>query len=259
MADPRNAQSSSAGREYTWPPTDERFVSVTTVLSVINKPALVNWAAKMCAQFAVENVESWKNLDPDAAVDLLKGAHRRNTNRAARLGTAVHEAAEAWSKGERMPVWAPSIAPRMRQFQNWLEEFQPEVEHSEVTVYHRAISYAGTADLIVWIGGDRVLVDIKTGKSVYGETELQLSAYANAQFIGMDNGTEVPMPEIDQAAALRLGERSFEFLPARLTPELFKAFCAAVDLWRWNDGTAPQAFRRRWLPATVLDPKKAAS
>jgi hypothetical protein len=38
-----------------------------------------------------------------------------------------------------------------------------------------------------------VVLDIKTSKSIYDETALQLCAYARADFVGLDDGTEAPL------------------------------------------------------------------
>src|SRR6266568_649913 len=98
MAEPRNASSENGSRWYVWPNTGERFPSVTTILSVIDKPALKRWAAKMTAEYAVSNLHIWDQLDDAAAVDLLKGAPFRYTEKRSDLGTAVHEAVDRYVK-----------------------------------------------------------------------------------------------------------------------------------------------------------------
>ena len=254
MAEPRNARQSGSGREYVWPQTGERFVSVTTVLSVINKPALVRWAAKMTAEYAANNLQAWQNLETAAAVDLLKGAPWRRTEERMSLGTSVHEAAEAWAKGEEITAYPENIRPYMRQFLCFLEEFEPEVMHSEVSAYNREFGYAGTMDLLARFGDELVLIDYKTGKQAYAEAELQLNAYAACEWIGLDDGTPIDMPKVNKAAVLLVRPRHFELLEARIHPRLFEAFKAALQLWKWQDRLAPAAFQRRWLPTLPSEP-----
>jgi hypothetical protein len=79
----------------------------------------------------------------------------------------------------------------------FLDDEEPEVYWSESTVYSRAHGYAGTADVIgrMRIGGSLqpVVIDVKTSKSIYDEVGLQLKAYASADFVGQDDGTEAPL------------------------------------------------------------------
>lgn len=253
MGEPRNARSGPQGRQYVWPETGETFVSVTTVLDVIDKPALMRWAAKKVAEYAVTERDNWDRLDAAAAVDLLKGAPWRYTEERIELGTSVHAATEAYMKGENGPVYPGEVAGYMAQFMDFLKTAKPTIEQAEVSVYNRKHAYAGTLDLLCQMDGRLLLIDYKTGKRAYPEAELQLAAYAGAEFIGLDDGTELPMPQIDRAAVLLLRPRHWELLPARLTTEIYDAFTHAVALWRWQANLAGDAFTRRWVP-----PKEAA-
>ena len=66
--------------------------SVTSVIGMKNKPALINWAAKLAAEYSQEHREALNELDPEAAVDAIKGSWRRHRDKAADFGTAVHDA-----------------------------------------------------------------------------------------------------------------------------------------------------------------------
>ena len=67
---------------------------VTTLLQGLPKHWLGNWAAKVVAEFAVDNHEAWKGLDRTNAVKLLKGAPWSKRDDAGDRGTAVHHALE---------------------------------------------------------------------------------------------------------------------------------------------------------------------
>jgi hypothetical protein len=64
-------------------------------------------------------------------------------------------------------------------------------------VFSRTHKYAGTADVIarMKIGKDivPVIIDIKTSKAIYDDVALQLCAYARADFVGMEDGSEEPL------------------------------------------------------------------
>jgi hypothetical protein len=233
---PRNSTTERGGsRSYTWPPTNEVFPSVTTVLSVLNKPALVGWAAKEVATYALENLGQLQVLndkDPDGALALLKGSPYRKRNRAANLGSDVHRAVEAHVLEQPMPEWEPDVAPFMRQFEQFLLDVEPEFEATEATVYSREHGYAGTLDAIASVNQQRLVLDVKTGSGVYPEFALQLAAYARADFIGMPDGQEVAMPQIEGAAVLHLRPDAFELIPTRIDAEIFMTFLSALDLFK---------------------------
>ena len=72
MASPALAVTVGTGRGYVHPVTQVTVPSVTTILQVLDKPALPRWAAKSVAEFATANKNSWVNLPDDAAIDLLR-------------------------------------------------------------------------------------------------------------------------------------------------------------------------------------------
>lgn len=252
---PRNATTTNRGRTYKW--ADEDFLSVTTILGRgVPKPALTGWAARTVAEYAVAHIgQLASNVaeDPAGAVDWLKGSPYRDRDKAAAKGTDVHAAAEAHILGRPMPEWDKDIAPSMHMFEKFLERFNPTFELSEASVFSRAHHYAGTLDFIaVFDSIDatlfglptgspvRLLTDIKTGRGVYGEVALQLSAYAHADFIGMPDGTEVPMPAVDGAAVLHLRPQSYKLVPVVADETVFRSFLYAQQVAHFCDEVAAQ-------------------
>lgn len=229
---PRNATTTNRGRTYRW--RDETFDSVTTILSGgVPKPALTNWAAKSVAEWTAKNFEQVAAVvksDQAAAVDLMKGAPWRERDKAALKGTDVHTAAENWVLGVPQPDFPKDIAPSMAQFLRFLDDFKPTWEMSEATVYSRAHRYAGTLDGILVIDGQRLLVDIKTGKGVYGEVALQLAAYRYAEFIGLPDGTEEPMPPVDGAAVIHVRPQSYQLIPVIADEAALRYFLYAQQI-----------------------------
>jgi hypothetical protein len=241
---PANSTTARGGaREYTWPATGEKFVSVTTAIGVIDKPALRSWVGKSVATYAVENlaqVSAVAAKDPEGAIELLKGAPWRQSTKAANIGSAVHAAVEALVLERPMPEPADELKPFMVQFADFLEAYKPRFEMSEATVYSREHGYAGTLDSIAVIElpliGGRYLLDVKTGKGVYPEAALQMSAYARGEFIGLPDGTEAAWPAIDAAAVVHLRPDSFELIPVRIDAEIFATFLSALDIFQAKKG-----------------------
>lgn len=245
---PRNARSSGGKRFYDW--KGERFWSVTTILSGgVPKPALLPWGIKMVAEGAVEAVESGALVpmvaqDADAAVKFLKGLPYAKRDRAANLGTEIHEAIEILAQGLPWPDWPLPIRPHMERFREFVDAFQPEWIASEASVYNRTQAYAGTLDAVVRIGGRTLLLDVKTGKDVYPEVALQLAAYRHAEFIGLPDGDEEQMPEVDGCVALHLTGDAFRLIQVETGPEVFNAFLYAREVFRWQEETSKRVINK---------------
>jgi hypothetical protein len=234
MTSPANSSTRDGKRVYTF--RGEDYVSVTSVLKVIHSDALTGWAVKQVAERAVDMAEDLPALvkaDRDGVLRTIKAARWVKT--AAELGSLVHSCVDAYSKGEPMPTYTPEAAPYIRSFLMFTEDHSPEFKFNEATVYNRELGYAGTTD---WIGTlDKkpglAVGDWKTGKSIWPDVALQLSAYAHGEFIDQQ-GQEIPMPQVEEAYAVRLGKSEYELVPVKLSPEAWSSFRAALELTRWK-------------------------
>lgn len=226
---------------YVHPLTGEKVPSVTTIISAgLPKPALVPWAARMAAEHAVKNWADLTSMDPATRIDQIKNAHQQKADKAADLGDLVHEVIEAWSTGTPYPEWGKAADPYMSQFIGFMTDVRPLFLESEVTLWSRAHGYAGTADWIADIGGTVVYGDNKTGRRVYPEVGLQLSALSHADFILRSDGYEVPMPRPGGHAALHIRPRSWSLMWVEQPEECFNAFLAAKTILNWTRNVAPQ-------------------
>lgn len=234
-------KDSRSGRVYEW--DGQQYFSVTTILNVLNKPALPSWAAKSVAEYVVQNFSIVSDLvgqgQRAAAIDLMKGSPWRQRDQAADLGTAVHQAVEQLQSQKyvdpALSALDPDVIPFIDSFQAWYEHFKPEIIVSEGTVFNRKYDYAGTLDLIARIDGLTWLIDVKSGKGVYPEYAMQIAAYARGEFIGHHDGQEEVMPIIDKGAVLHLTKSGYHFLPVSITKEVFDSFLYARELFRWQD------------------------
>lgn len=239
MSDPKIATTLASGKRF-YTLLGENYWSVTTILGAVPKRALIYWAANETAAYALENLDTLKRLhedDPDGAYDLLKRSPWRKRDKAADLGTHIHEATQAHVLGKPFPEWPLVIRPRMDAFAQFLSDYQPEYEAAmtEVGVFNRTQRYAGTLDAIVTIGGRKLLIDMKTGgKQIYPETALQLAAYRHAEFVALPDGSQVPMPGTDGAAALHLPEAGgYELVDVDAGPDIFQFFLYWREGFRW--------------------------
>jgi len=228
--------------------------SVTTILKEKSKDGVLSkWAAKSVAEFAVTHILSWQDLPSDAAVALLKGAPWRDMVKKGERGTAVHVAIESWNGGE--PTVDPDLLPFVGGAIAFMEDHVERVIEGEVTVYSRTFQYAGTFDAIVNLkDGRTAIVDWKTSKGIYPEVALQLAGYANAEFIGDDDGTERPLPQLDVGIVVHLpGDGTYKAREIELTPRLWKTFQALRTLQKWKDDYEQDA-----LGKTHRGPKPSA-
>lgn len=248
MSNPKRATTSPGGsRWYDW--RGERFWSVTTIINGgTPKPALINWAKKFTAEYACDNIEKLNALlepdadggvDRDGAVGWLKGAAFRDRDRAADLGSLIHATTEAHALGKPMPKWPKIAEPQMAAFLKFLDDCKPEYLASEASVYNRSERYAGTLDAIAKIDGRTYLIDTKTGKGVYPEVALQLAAYRYAEFIGLPDGDERAMYDVDDCACLHLPkEGGYQLLQVRADEEVFQSFLYVREVFRWQEETS---------------------
>jgi len=233
-------KDSNDGRTYVW--GGESFDSVTSILSrAIPKPALINWAKKVTAEYAVENYEQLGSLidtDVQGAIDWLKGAAWRQRDKAANLGTYVHDVIEAQILGlaEPEPPYDEHDPLKMvMQFHDFVDTVKPKWIAAEAVVFNRAHGYAGTLDAICTIDDDTYLVDVKTGKGVYAETALQLVAYRNAEFMGLPDGEELPMPPVNECAVLHIRPEGWKLIPMTAGDREWAFFTRACTMAKFGD------------------------
>lgn len=261
MSGPRNATTARGGKRfYSW--RNEEFWSVTTIISGgVPKPALLPWGIKSVAESAVAKRATLTAMLADCetpkecakgvfcpvcteAIRYLKGAPYAKRDAAGDLGTDVHAAAEAYSLGQPFPKWSPLIRPYMEAYVAFLEDFTPTFTATEASVYNRTQKYAGTLDAIARLQlplqalpGDYIL-DTKSGKGIYPEIGLQLAAYRNAEFIGLPDGSEAPMPDVDGALGLHLTPQGYRLIEVRADAEVFNAFLYAREVFRFATDTS---------------------
>lgn len=140
-------------QEYTdkdgnnWP-------SVTTITSLLAKPALYSWYGK------VGNAEAKRIKDESTA-----------------FGRDVHGGVEAYLKGEKYLNETEAAHQLVAGFVEWFEKqnIKPvAIEEHLKSTEHR---YHGTFDFVAEVNGVLTLCDLKTNNAIYDEMVLQLTGY----------------------------------------------------------------------------------
>lgn len=193
---------------------------VTSIISVINKEALVQWAANEASKHFVENLKSIEDIEVIALE--ARNAHKEKSRIGKAHGSVGHALIEALLKGK--PVTPPTKEPAKmayksvrKAFEAWIENFKPEIIHSEYPFYSRAGNYAGTTDLICNIGGKLTLIDFKTTNKtyyspdgIYADNFCQLGGY----LLGLE---EMLGMKFDEAAIVNLPKDGSEYTMKSLT------------------------------------------
>lgn len=188
---------------HTYSLDGKKIRGVTGLIGAgLPKDRLIPWAAEQAAKLYLTDPAGFAALaatDPEEFVRVMKFAHRGVRDRAAATGTAVHKGAEQMHRTGEVEVEAEAVS-YLEGYAAFLDEWQIEPLLMERPVANRKDWYAGTLDLIAksphLCGGKPVLIDLKSSKSVYGDTALQLAAYARAEFYVDEDGFERPMPKV---------------------------------------------------------------
>lgn len=225
------------GRTHSYALDGAPVDSVTSIIGkALPKPALVSWAARETAGFAFDSLELLRRMKRDEAVDFLKGAPYRERDRAANRGTEVHKLAHQLAANEEVEI-PEELAGHVDSYVRFLDEWQPQDEVLERSVYSRQWRYAGTLDMLCKLPHfGTALIDIKTNRSgPFGETALQLAAYANADFYLGERHTEVKVPKIDFYGVVWVRADDYDVYPYDVTEHEWKAFLHLRWLAWWLD------------------------
>ena len=209
---------------------------VTSVIGIIDKPALKWASAKIAAQTAVDNYHEM--TDRDEFIHRCRGEFDRVWREKAKRGNRVHSVAEEWAKGNTVEV-PLSDQGFVDALESFYRDHAPSTVMAERVVAHSYPEYGGRFDAIMDIDGSRFLIDFKTGGHYPLDVAMQTSAYMAASLAVFDaegslSGFE-PLPALDGARIIYLAEDGSYGLvdPFKDIPQekAFKAFTHALDLF----------------------------
>lgn len=232
------------GRYYPW--KHDKYVSVTTAISEgLPKPALNRWFVKSMAEKAIREVDVISSLPTDEALEYLLKPES-DLNHAAILGSHVHSIIEKLSRGEEIQTPTSKQQPYVESFLKFIQDYNPVFLETESTVFSRQHGYAGTMDAMAQIGDKRYVIDYKTGKAVWPEAALQISAYRYADFLGRPDGREDGLPPCDGGLVLHIRPRGYEIIPVDTSTAVFDTFLSALDLFRWISMDSGNVIGEKW-------------
>jgi len=218
----------NAGHQHLW--NGKRMTGITTVLSVIAKPQLIPWAAKMATEHVAKKWEAGVPYAQDAIDEILssaKTAHVKKKESAGDIGTAVHRAIEQWLKDGVKPTLDEQGIKMFNHFPAWLEKNKARVLKSEQHLYSVKMFLGGIMDLLVEIDGEVWIADIKTGSGIYAEAFWQMGGY---ELLLKDMGF---LPSIKGYIVLNLQKSgNFEEKRSISNEDNREAFMSAYKLYR---------------------------
>jgi hypothetical protein len=239
------------GRGHSYLLDGAKVSGVTTLLSGgLPKPALVDWAARTVAGYAVDRWDELGERPVSERLRELERAHRAERDAAAVRGSRVHALADPLSRGDEVDV-PDELAGHVEACVRFLDDWAVEPIAVERPVFSRRHRYGGTFDLVADLGdGHRWLLDWKTNKSgPFGDTAFQLAAYRYAEFYLDDDGAEVPMPPIDQCGVVWLRADGYELYPYEANAMVFREFLYIAQVSQ--AATRARDYRGEALPAPV--------
>ena len=192
------------------------YISVTEVLKVLNKPALMYWFGR--------EIHTAMLKEPGLTWELAKMKPYEKSTQARNRGTTVHSIVEAWKNIDEVVGQEGPFQGYAKAFKKWLEDHKVEVLENEKQIVSQRYGYGGTTDMLVRLNGNQypTLIDVKTGKDLYYEVHLQMSAYKHAV---EESGTK-----LSGTAALLLNEDgSYKYQTGQ---EKFHIFLACLEIYK---------------------------
>jgi len=160
---------------------------VTTVLSILNKPALVKWANNL----GLQGIDSSKYRDKMADIGTL-----------AHYLILCHLKKEKPDTSEYSPENIDKAENCLLSYLEWTKGHKIEPIIVEKPLVSEKFGYGGTVDCYCKMNGDFCLIDFKTGKGIYEEYIYHLAAYKQ---LLIDSGYQV-----DNVRILRIGRTENE-------------------------------------------------
>lgn len=168
----------------------KKIPGVTSIVGVLDKPALKFWAVNMAMEVLEERIHPGVPLDEMDKVQLIedaKKAHTKRMNKAADIGTLTHNWIDKFIKAglakEKLPAYPtnPQMKRCIKAFISWTQEHNVKFKASEQKVYSKKHKFAGTFDAIAIVDGKKCIIDFKTSNALYDEMFLQATAYLIAK------------------------------------------------------------------------------
>jgi len=184
---------------------------VTTVLNILSKPNLLDWAWKC----GLKNIDYKAERDTKADIGTL--AHKMITEKL--MGNEI-------DTSDYLPEEIDKAENCVISFWTWYKQNPIKVEFVEKQMVSEKYQFGGCCDIYGSILGIPMLIDLKTGKAIYEEFMYQLAAYKQ---LLIDNGYPVKLCKI-----IRIGREEnegFEVLDFEDTEIEMDIFLNALSIY----------------------------
>jgi hypothetical protein len=163
--------------------------SVTTVLGILNKPAIIPWAVNKTADFihdGFKDLTAGNSFSIDAVFKLIEQSRRASEaarEEAAEIGTDAHDFLAAYLRGmssgvcPQMPEDGP-VRNCINAALDWITQHDVRPTIIEYPLYSRKFQITGRPDFIGLIDGEFSVLDFKSTKCLWPEVPLQMAPYA---------------------------------------------------------------------------------
>lgn len=218
------------------------FPSVTSILTVINKPGLAFWDKNLSLSYIQKKLsfaaDSQQFLTEEWIQNMVCEARKAGSieaNRAATFGTRGHQVLEDICSG-REHRKDSDMEPIANAMSSWMRDSGYEIIFTEQMVYSAMHEYAGSVDAIALTPSacnsghdsfDLVIFDWKISSKIRTEYALQLAAYAKAL-------EEMSGTTIEEAWVIRFGKEApeYEARQVKCLDHCFRIFQAALTLYK---------------------------
>lgn len=239
------------------PELGKKLPRVTTILDQMSKPALIQWAANMASEYAIDTIEKIKNggltfedvlqMDIRTFAREAKTAHKEKLEEAGDIGTRVHKIAEnifknmmgAKKEGKSGDIEInveidEDVKNPVNALLAWIEQHRIDPMMVEEIVMSESFGgYIGRPDTVSFVDDKLYLIDVKTSKAVFNGFPQQVAAYDHA-FSEGSRGYST-----DGTAILRLDKETgypfFHPFTKEQTADYLQEFGLWCEIWHMND------------------------
>jgi len=190
----------------------KRVPGVTTILKILNKPALVKWANNL----GLQGIDSNKYRDKMASI-----------------GTLTHLMLMEYLSGEKQDYSEYSKADIDKaencliSFFEWEKVNKIEPILIEEKLVSEIYGYGGTIDCYCKLNGEYTLLDFKTGKSIYKEMYYQVAAYEQ-----LLRENKKPVSVVKMIRIGRDEDEGFEDKPCNKLELRWKIFLNCLEIYK---------------------------
>lgn len=215
----------------------KNLTGCTTILSVLAKPALIQWAANMAVGYIQDKILSGESVLDNLDRWLLeaKSAHIKKKEKAGDYGTKLHEEISGFIQdgidNNKGYVFGQSDSKSVQNFIDWAKQNKVRFLATEKNIYSKKLFLGGIVDFICEIDGQVWIGDIKSSKSgIYPENFAQVAGY---QLMLQEMSL---YPNITGYLILNLKE-SGEMLEKRniSIEDNIKFFMACLEIYRYQE------------------------